>query len=339
MASIYVSRSLWAYKFRKLSYWLSACMAFARLYFRFRMQRWQQPVIGILLTEHLGDIVAAEPIIHELKQKHPRAKIVWIVRASFQCLLENHPLLDEVITEPSILVSIWLSKRSPFTHFYNLHLSQLRFDPYFHTELHNAKADQIGLTIATYYHRGNLLKGIYDLCNIPYQESKQPHLHLGQESKIQLPDKYWVIHRKSNGEDREWKDAHWKTLVQRIMEHYDMTIVEIGVSDGMQMSNPRFISYVGKTSLSSMAHIIAGAEFFLGIDSGPTHIANAFEIPGLILLGNYKDFKNYMPYSGAYENGLAKIYHHPDGLSTEIPLETVWNMLTELKPIPEQQLA
>jgi len=46
-----------------------------------------------------------------------------------------------------------------------------------------------------------------------------------------------------------------------------------------------------------------------------------------------------MPYSGAYENGRAKIYHYPDGLSTEIPLETVWDLLSQLKPISETQLA
>ena len=64
-------------------------MAYARLYIRIRMQRFQQPVIGILLAEHLGDIVAAEPIIGELRQKHPQAKIVWIVKASFRSLRKS----------------------------------------------------------------------------------------------------------------------------------------------------------------------------------------------------------------------------------------------------------
>ncbi|MHA8107266.1 glycosyltransferase family 9 protein [Aquirufa sp. 5-AUSEE-100C1] len=339
MASIYVSRSLWAYKFRKLSYWLSACMAYARLYIRIRMQRFQQPVIGILLAEHLGDIVAAEPIIGELRLKHPKAKIVWIVKASFRSLLENHPQIDVVIDEHSILNSIWLTQHSPFNQFYNLHLSNLRFDSYFHRELINPKADQLDLTMHNYYHRGNLLKGVFDMCEIPYVESKQPHLYLGNDDSLQLPQNYWVIHRKSNGAEREWVDENWHTLIQRILDQYDVTLIEIGISDGLAIDHPKFISYVGKTSLVSMAKIIQGAKFFIGIDSGPTHIANAFEIPGLILLGDYKDFKNHMPYSGAYENGRAKIYHYPNGLSTEIPFETVWELLSQLKPIPTTQLA
>jgi heptosyltransferase-3 len=88
-----------------------------------------------------------------------------------------------------------------------------------------------------------------------------------------------------------------------------------------------------------MAKIISGADFFLGIDSGPTHIANAFEIPGLILLGDFKNFKNHMPYSGAYELGRATVYHYPNGTSVEIPLETVWQTLTKIIPIPDKQLA
>ncbi|MEK6546950.1 MAG: hypothetical protein AABZ56_01410, partial [Bacteroidota bacterium] len=70
MASIYVSRSLWEYKFRKLSYWFSACMSYAQLYLSIRVERIAHPVIGILMAEHLGDIVAAEPIIDALRHKH-----------------------------------------------------------------------------------------------------------------------------------------------------------------------------------------------------------------------------------------------------------------------------
>jgi heptosyltransferase-3 len=88
-----------------------------------------------------------------------------------------------------------------------------------------------------------------------------------------------------------------------------------------------------------MANIISGALFFIGIDSGPAHIANAFEIPGLILLGEFKNFKNHMPYSGAYEHGRASIYHYPNGSSAEIPLDIVWQQLINTIPIPSTQLA
>ena len=339
MASIYVSRSLWEYKFRKLSYWFSACISFAQLYVSIRLARMAKPVIGILLAEHLGDIVAAEPIIDALRTKHPNARIVWIVKDLYKGLLENHPHIDQVVTENSVLASTWLNTFSPFSHFYNLHMNELRVDPFFKRVLYNAKAEKIDLTKHNYYQRGNLLKGFYDLCDIPYEDSKQPKLYLANPKNFDLPSKYWVIHRKSNGTDREWQDVHWIELLNQALESYDTTIVEVGASDGLSINHPKFISMVGKTSVVEMANIISGAQFFMGIDSGPAHIANAFEIPGLILLGEYKNFKNHMPYSGSYELGRAMIYHNPDGSSAEIPMETVWHQLSNIKPIPATQLA
>ncbi len=339
MASIYVSRSLWEYKFRKLSYLFSACISYIQLYISIRIERISSPVVGILLAEHLGDIVAAEPIIEELRKKHANARIVWIVKDLYRGLLENHPHIDRIISEPSVLTSIWLSKNSPFSHFYNLHMNELRFDPYFKQSLFNSQAEKVGLNKSNYYERGNLLKGIYDLCGIPYHESKQPKLYLGEQKTFDLPKKYWVIHRKSNGADREWRDEDWIELIKRSIETYDITVVEVGVSDGLDLKHPKLISYVGKTSITEMANIIAEADFFLGIDSGPAHIANAFEIPGLILLGTFKNFKNHMPYSGSYEKGRAMIYHNPDGSSAEIPLDIAWQQLSKLKPISAAQLA
>jgi heptosyltransferase-3 len=339
MAPIYVSRSLWEYKFRKLSYWFSACIAYIQLFIRIRLERIIHPVVGILLAEHLGDIIAAEPIIDELRKKHPNARIVWIVKSPFKDLLIHHPHIDRVIVEHSLLSSIWLTVNNPFSHFYNLHLSGLRYDTYFRRELYNAQAELIGLNQSNYYTNRNLLRGFYELCGITYQQSKQPYLYLGEVSTTKLPANYWVIHRKSNGKDREWQDEGWITLIQQALETYDVNIIEVGVSEGLSFSHPKFISLVGKTSISEMAKIIAGADFFLGIDSGPTHIANAFEIPGLILLGQYKNFKNHMPYSGAYELGRATIYHYPNGSSVEIPAEIVWQQLSNIKPIPEKKLA
>ena len=90
-----MSRSLWEYKFRKLSYWFSACISYIQLYVSMRITSISKPVVGILLAEHLGDIVAAEPIIAALRNKHPKARIVWIVKDLYQGLLENHPQIDQ----------------------------------------------------------------------------------------------------------------------------------------------------------------------------------------------------------------------------------------------------
>jgi heptosyltransferase-3 len=88
---------------------------------------------------------------------------------------------------------------------------------------------------------------------------------------------------------------------------------------------------VGKTSLSETMKIIKGASFFIGLDSGPTHIANACMVPGLILNGEFLNFKTYMSYSGMYKNGSkVKILFNESGKTKDLAFDTVWKELCKL---------
>jgi heptosyltransferase-3 len=88
---------------------------------------------------------------------------------------------------------------------------------------------------------------------------------------------------------------------------------------------------VGKTSLSDMMKIIKGSSFFIGLDSGPTHIANACMIPGLILNGEFLNFKTYMSYSGMYKNSQnVKVLFNESGKAKDLTLDKVWTELCQL---------
>ena len=77
--------------------------------------------------------------------------------------------------------------------------------------------------------------------------------------------------------------------------------------------------------------IIRGASFFIGLDSGPTHIANACMIPGLIINGEFLNFKTYMSYSGMYKNSQkVKILFNQHGPAKDLPFDTVWKELSLL---------
>lgn len=53
--------------------------------------------ILIIKPSSLGDVVHALPVLYALRAAYPGARIAWLVSRSFAPLLENHPLLDEVI--------------------------------------------------------------------------------------------------------------------------------------------------------------------------------------------------------------------------------------------------
>jgi heptosyltransferase-3 len=127
---------------------------------------------------------------------------------------------------------------------------------------------------------------------------------------------------------RDWTDEKWVKLFDLIIEKYGIKLVEIGRINSLEFQHPNFKCLVGQTSLKDMMKIIRSADFFIGLDSGPTHMANAFQIPGLVLCGEFSFFKTYMPYSGFYQDQIkTKILFNEIGPANGLPLELVWQEL------------
>ncbi len=333
MPSIYLSTALWQYKFRKLGYLFAGLKAYIQLCTWVMFQRIlhpSRPILGILLAQHLGDIVASEPIIPALLKKYPQAKLVWIIQKHFRPLLEQHPDIFRLVSEENMLSSYFLTKWNPFHHFFNLHLNELRKDPFFHIPLENDTATKLGINIHNYYSKHNLLENFSQLAGLGLIKG-QPTIYLPNK-KFNLPfeGKYWLIHRISNDPCREWTDQNWLKLIQAAIQEWDVNIVEIGTSQGLDFEHPKFLSLVGKTSVEDSLFLIKSASFFIGIDSGPTHCANAFQIPALVMLGEFADFKKYMSYSGAYQqNTLANLVYNEQGPAKQLSFEEVWNRLQQ----------
>jgi heptosyltransferase-3 len=349
MASIYFKKSLWEYKFHKLShlflalkYYIQTCIHVLTIRFRYPKEK----VIGILLAEHFGDIIAAEPIIPELQEKYPGAKICWLVKPSFKAVLENHPLIYKIFEEKNVLTSIFLSKWNPFHLFYNLHLNGLRKDPFFHCELVNEKAKKLNILKENYLFTNNLLEVFSQLADLGKKQG-HPTIYLNQE-KLSLPfnGPYWVINHKSNNISKEWTKEKWVIILTKAIKEWNVKIVELGLDDALEFCHPNFISLVGQTTLEESMKIIQHSSFYLGVDTGPTHCANAFHIPGLALFGDFVNFKNYQVFSGAYQlEGIATIYFNENGPTSELTVEEVWEQLSKtylkqhhLEPIPSHNL-
>ena len=73
------------------------------------------------------------------------------------------------------------------------------------------------------------------------------------------------------------------------------------------------------------AEVIRRADLFIGIDSGPAHLANAVGTPGVILLGAYGGFRSYLPYSGGYATGMAADIIRADGPAADVPAAAVYD--------------
>lgn len=279
----------------------------------------------------LGDMVASEPVLSRLNHKFKHNHITWITSKKQFAVFENHPLVDQLVDQKYTLISYLFQKSNPFHHYFNLHLSGFRKDEMTGISIVNDKADELGIHLSNYYDQHNLLEIALKLCDLEIKDA-QPHIYLDDipcNAPFEKP--YWVIHGKSNAGLRDWTDENWQNLLTKIIDTWNVKIVEIGHVNPLNFTHENFNSLVGKTSLSEMMKIVKNASFFIGLDSGPTHIANVFMVPGLILNGEFSNFKTYLSYSGMYKNSQqVKVLFNENGNVKDLPFDTVWKELCQL---------
>jgi heptosyltransferase-3 len=279
----------------------------------------------------LGDMVASEPILPRLNQKFGNTHITWITSKKHFPIFENHPMVDLLFDQKFTLLSHLLQKSNPFNHYFNLHLSGFRKDEMSGISISNLKADELDINLSNYYDQHNLLEIAFKLCDLAIEDA-QPQIYLDNvpyNAPFEKP--YWIIHCKTNAGFRDWTDENWCHLLTNIIDTWNVNIIEIGHVNPLNFTHENFISLVGKTSLPETMKIMKGASFFIGLDSGPTHLANAFMLPGLILNGEFLNFKTYMSYSGMYKNSQkVKVLFNESGMAKDLSFDVVWKELIKL---------
>jgi heptosyltransferase-3 len=101
------------------------------------------------------------------------------------------------------------------------------------------------------------------------------------------------------------------------------TWVEVGLESCVAKNFPAMINLCGQLTLNELAEAIRCSAGFVGIESGPAHIANAFERPSVILMGRYRAFERYMPYTGFLRDHAAEMLIRWEGPAAEIHVAAV----------------
>jgi heptosyltransferase-3 len=335
---------IWTYRYHKYLDILLSIYKWAHTYLLIKISKLLNPqreYICVLLAEHFGDIVACEPLSRELKIMYPNSTVYWIVNKSYRELLDYNPNIDVVIEEHSVFFSMLLSKKNSFDHFYNCHLSGLRRYPHLKKTLQNPLAESLNILTDNYFNHGNILKVFAKVGGLPVlTESPRIYIPKSVENKVDkmhFPKKTIVVHCHSNYSPKDWQVYYWERLVLGLMNVYDCNIIEIGLKSTLEVYHSEYYNLCGKLSLLETAEVIKRAQFFIGIDSGPAHFANAVGTFGFLLFGKLGDFENYMPYSGGFESQLnAKFIFKKGQPCSELEYDKVWNVISET--IHEKQL-
>jgi heptosyltransferase III len=290
-------------------------------------------IVVINLIEHFGDIVACEPVSRYIRRIRPDAFIFWSVRRPYQELIAYNSNVDQVL--PVMCLSEWmlLKKSGLFDEIVDLQL-QKRECPLCRRPLLK-DAGNVEITVENYYDYGNLLAVFCQSAGIPVIED-QPQLYIPDETVhrvdlLGLPERFIVFHCTSNEESRDWEQDKWRNLRKNIIGDFHLPIVEIGLQPLHEFPSDCYINLTGLLSLLETAEVIKRAVLFIGIDSGPAHLANAVGTFGIILLGEYRNYRQYMPYSGSYKAGENARIIHADGPAASISEENVYEVVKKCK--------
>ena len=258
----------------------------------------------------MGDILAAEPFARAARERYPDSRILWVTRAAYRALPESYVDVDEVLVVGCLAEWLLFWSFGVFDVVWDLHLSDRRCPV---CDVGHVKQGRPGdITFARYYDFGSLPE-IQAIAAGVELADPSPRLVIPQSVRdavdaMGLPPSFVVVHAKSNDESRDWNVAGWSALLDHLDRTYAGHVVEIGATSlVIPFDSDRRSSLCGRLSMLESAEVIRRAALFVGIDSGPAHLANAVRTPGVLLFGHFNSFRDHMPYSGFYADGGADI--------------------------------
>ena len=336
---------LWTHRYHKYShiakaYFLGFTASLSFLIKRIFLPKGKQ-LIAIIRTEHFGDIVAAEPISRYVRSLYPDAWIVWFVKPVFRELVDYNPAFNQVFTEFCVTQRKVILASKVFHKVFELQFRNNNYCPKCDVYTENPEAQQRDINIHNYLEYGNLLEIFAQSGGLippksAFPADDQPRIytaerHIQKARSLNITKPYIVIHCQSNYAPKDWPVTSWRQLVSWLSENYDFDIVEIGLKSNLECKLENYRNLCGSLTLPETAEVIRGAEFFIGLDSGPSHFANATGTFGIILMGALNNFQSYNVYSGAYgrlENAV--LVRQPGLLCAELPFEFVRERVEEV---------
>lgn len=286
----------------------------------------------IILPEHIGDVIAFVPFAEYLKTQDKNTYIVWLIQPKYLSIIEQNNHINYCITTYCDGFSEKFSVSKLFKT-YDVRFNGNNFCSICNTERKYQKID-LKFNLENYYEYGSLLEIFSKLAKQPLKkEDWFPQLNVPENVKTKitkrnLPEKYICIHTTSNDVNREWLYEKWEELIFLIIKKCNIKIVQIGLENKLNINDSNFIDLCGELSLIETAEVINRSKIFIGIDSGPAHIANALKVKSIILLGKYREVTNYMPFSGNFANGInSNIIYNSKTKCSEIEIEKVFNLI------------
>lgn len=282
--------------------------------------------ILIIQTAFLGDVVLTIPLIQAAK-KYLKAAVSVVCIPSTAEILAGHPDIDEIIIydkkgkNKGIFNLLKLAKILKNKSFDAVLVAHPSFKSGLLAYLSGIKkrigfdnsAGRFFFTAAVFFNKTKHQTERYlDLLlyfDIAVREEKTL-IYIDEESKkfaqILLGTKgdFFGLNPGSVWATKRWLPEKYAHLADRIAERLGGKIVIFGGKEDIAAAESveknmkgQAVNLAGKTTLKQLAALIKQCKVFITNDSGPMHIAAAFDIPTVAIFGPTVKGQGFFPYS------------------------------------------
>ncbi|WP_028312822.1 glycosyltransferase family 9 protein [Derxia gummosa] len=211
-----------------------------------------------------GDVLQTTPVVHALRRRHPRARIVMWTDATE--VYADNPDVD--------LLALCSSGFQPAPDDLLVNLDEAyERKPRQHMLLSYAEAAGVALTDQ----RLRLHPNAWDYRLAASALSQKP----GVANAARL-----VALHMSSTPDRSWPAAHWNRLAELLLAEPDVGVIVVGAGKDHRLpEHPRVLDLVNRMELRSTAVAVALADVLVGSDSFMLHVAGAVGTDAVGLYG------------------------------------------------------
>lgn len=272
-------------------------------------------VLVVRLTS-MGDVVQTLPAIEDASRAFPEATFDWIVEESFADIPQWHPRIRRVI--PSHLRRFRKALKNSEVGDLVREIRAEKYDAVVDLQgemktamlARMARGKRIGYNSrsvhewgahAAYHRRINVTKGQHSITRMRELMAKALSYDLPTseveygvdasrlpEPAIELPPRFVVLVHATSWRSKNWQEEKWKKLATIAHDDGFVPILAWGSDDERERAT-RIAADVGialpELSIAQKGAIISRAAAVVGLDTGLTHIAAAFGIPGVSLYG------------------------------------------------------
>lgn len=241
-----------------------------------------RPQILFIRAGALGDVILTTPIVREMYDRH-----------NGNCDIDFATMSPEAFINNSMVRSV-------------LHPSQVNKDLYdvvINLDLAYEKCPNMHITEAYYKFAFGGMKNDVSLLSPDIFTTGSDVVFIseylkligiaeGEEDRVAISDPYIVLHmREHTWPSRNIPASFWQDLVSRIIEEYDINIVQVGGEHEIAFGgHPRLFNALGKFTIQQLRWLMDMSSCYIGVDSATLHVAASSSSPivGLFTSANHE---------------------------------------------------